>query len=182
MLLQSKQFNEPRQLPVFSRIDVRSGELISFPDHLGSQATVLAFMCNHCPYVKHILESFVNLANQWHSNEFFFVALSANDAEQYPQDGPQEMKLLAQQMQFRFPYLYDQSQELFHSLDIVCTPEFMVVGPEGVVLYHGRYDDTTPGSGQSSHGTDLLHVLEAVKSAQPVPASQPSMGCSVKWK
>ena len=182
MLMQSKQLDGPRQLPVFSRIDVSSGELILFPECLGTKATVLAFMCNHCPYVKHILASFVNLANQWHGEEFFFVALSANDADQYPQDSPEQMKLLAQQMQFRFPYLYDQSQELFRSLDIVCTPEFMVVDPEGSALYHGRYDETTPGSGQDSHGKDLVQVLEAIKSGRQIPVSQPSMGCSVKWK
>lgn len=167
----------------FALLDTVSDKLISLHDVAAPKATVIMFICNHCPYVQHILPELVQVAAKYQEQGVSFVAINANDADKYPQDGPQRMKELAQQMQFTFPYLYDQTQQVARNYHAECTPEFYVYDGNMRLAYHGQFDDARPNNGKPVTGQSLVQALDAVLSGQPVPAEQvPSVGCSIKWR
>ena len=169
--------------PNFALLDTASDALVSLTDVASSKATVIMFISNHCPYVQHILEQLVDVASEYKAKGVNFVAISSNDAMTYPQDGPQQMKALALDYDFPFPYLYDQTQQVARMYEAECTPEFYVYDSKMCLAYHGQFDDSRPNNGKPVTGHDLRTVLDALLSKQPVPQEQvPSVGCSIKWR
>lgn len=167
----------------FALLDTVSDKLVSLGDVASQQATVLMFICNHCPYVQHILPALVQLANKYKPEGVTFVAINSNDANQYPQDGPQHMKELAQSVQLPFPYLYDQTQQVARTYGAECTPEFFVYDGNLNLAYHGQFDDSRPGNGQQATGKDVAAALDALLNGQAVPEQQaPAIGCGIKWR
>ena len=169
--------------PNFNLPDTISGNDVSLKDIQGTKGTVVMFMCNHCPFVIHVIEEIVNVANDYQSKGFGFVAISSNDVENYPEDAPNKMKLFAEQYRFSFPYLYDETQEIAKAYDAACTPDFSVFDKELSCVYRGQLDDARPENGAPNDGADLRGVLDALFEGKEIAADQkPSLGCNIKWK
>ena len=171
------------EAPPFVLPDTVSGKTIRLQDISSDQATVVMFICNHCPYVIHVNDEIVRLANDYIPKGVSFVAISSNDVENYPEDGPEKMKQIAQRLNYPFPYLYDESQNVARAFDAACTPDFYVFDKDLKLAYRGRLDDSRPKSGTLLTGKDLRAALDAILSGQPVAEKQyPSGGCNIKWK
>ncbi|MEO5905405.1 MAG: thioredoxin family protein [Saprospiraceae bacterium] len=171
------------EAPPFSLPDTVSGKTVRLEDIQSDVATVVMFLCNHCPYVIHVNDELVRLANDYIPNGISFVGISSNDAEKYPEDGPGKMNEVAQKLNYPFPYLYDESQNVARAFDAACTPDFYVFDKELTLVYRGRLDDSRPKGGTPLTGRDLRNALDAILSGQPVAEKQyPSGGCNIKWK
>lgn len=169
--------------PDFSLKDVVSGKTLALSQLKSEQATVIMFICNHCPFVKHIRKELVNTANQYIPKGISFVAINANDVEQYPDDSPQNMKKVAEELKFPFPYLYDETQEVAKAYDAACTPDFFVFDRALKCIYRGQFDDSRPGNNLPVTGKDLKFALDCLLKGEAVPPDQkPSIGCNIKWK
>ena len=169
--------------PVFSLPDTISGKTIALDALPPAPATVIMFICNHCPYVKHLEKELVKVANSYQAKGVNLVAICANDIEQYPEDSPEKMQNHAITLGFNFPYLYDASQEVAKAYHAQCTPEFYIFDQNLQCRYHGRFDASSPGNTIPITGEDFIAALDAVLSGKPAPQPQePSMGCNVKWK
>lgn len=169
--------------PDFALLDTVSGRLFSLRDVTGSKATVILFTCNHCPYVLHILDKVVEVAKEYQQKGVGFVAISANDATIQPQDGPDEMRAMAQERGFTFPYLYDQTQQVARTYQAVCTPEFFVFDANKRLAYHGQFDSSRPKSHILVTGQDLTRALDALlQGQQPSQEQHPAVGCGINWK
>ena len=141
------------------------------------------FLCNHCPYVIHVNDELVRLANDYIPKGISFVGISSNDAVKYPEDGPEKMKEVAHKLKYPFPYLYDESQNVARAFDAACTPDFYVFDKDLKLVYRGRLDDSRPKNTNPLTGKDLRNALDAILAGQPVPEKQyPSGGCNIKWK
>jgi thiol-disulfide isomerase/thioredoxin len=146
-------------------------------------ATVIMFICNHCPYVKHVNSELIRIARDFNAKGVRFIAISSNDASQYPEDGPEEMSRTAQRLGYPFPYLYDESQEVARAYDAACTPDLFVYDKDLILIYHGQIDGSRPGNNIPVSGSDLRMALENFFEGKPALADQkPSVGCSIKWK
>lgn len=149
----------------------------------GSKAMVVAFICNHCPYVKLLADRFAELGNDWLAQGIAVVAINSNDADAYPDDSPEAMAAEVELRGYRFPYLHDSSQQVARSYHAACTPDFFVFGPDMKLRYRGRFDSARPGNGEPVTGADLEAAVLAVASgAEPTDPQQPSMGCNIKWR
>lgn len=169
--------------PDFNLPDVVSGEYLSLEEIKGRAATVVMFICNHCPYVIHVNPELVRVANDYLPRGVAFVAISSNDIARYPDDAPAEMRLRAVELNYPFPYLYDETQETAKAYHAVCTPDISVFNANLQCVYRGRLDDSRPGNNLPLTGSDLRNVLDALLNHAPVPEKQyPSIGCSIKWK
>ena len=169
--------------PDFSLPATVSGRSLSLAQIRGTQATIIMFTCNHCPYVKHVQAEIVRLARDYQPRGVGVAAISSNDVAQYPEDGPTEMAHLAGQLGYALPYLYDESQDVARAYDAACTPDFYVFDARLRCVYRGRLDDSTPGNKKAVTGADLRAALDAVLSNQPVSGEQlPSYGCSIKFR
>ncbi|MBD1397791.1 thioredoxin family protein [Pontibacter sp. JH31] len=169
--------------PNFALLDTVSDQLVSLEDVASTKATVIMFLCNHCPYVLHILDELVDTANEYKQRGVSFVGISANDAVSYPQDGPQQMRELAKEKKFPFPYLYDQTQQVARTYQAVCTPEFYVFDRNMRLAYHGQFDDARPKNETPVTGEDLRQALDTLLAGDQVRADQkPGIGCGIKWK
>jgi peroxiredoxin len=169
--------------PTFKLPDTISGKNIDLADIQSNLATVVMFLCNHCPYVKHVNEGLVRLANEYQSKGVSFVAISSNDIEAYPDDSPQRMKEVAAEQGYPFPYLYDEDQSVARAYKAACTPDFYLFDREMKLVYRGQMDGSRPNSAVPVTGEDLRAALDAVIAGKPVSADQrPSLGCSIKWK
>ena len=169
--------------PSFTLPEPLSGQMVSLGDITSDLATVVMFLCNHCPYVIHVNPQVVSLANEYLDRGVNFVAISSNDVENYPEDAPDKMSIVAKVLQFPFPYLYDESQEVAKAYDAACTPDFYVFDSEMRLVYRGRLDGSRPNSGIPLTGSDLRAALDAVLAGKPVAEKQyPSAGCNIKWK
>lgn len=167
----------------FTLKDVTTDSAQSLMDLVGSNGTLVMFICNHCPFVKHINSELVRLAKDYLPKGFGFIAISSNDIEKYPQDGPKHMKSNAQEQGFIFPYLYDESQAVAKAYDAACTPDFYVFDKSLKLVYRGQLDDSRPGNSIPVTGRDLRAVFDALLSKTPIPKDQkPSIGCNIKWK
>ncbi|TPE42908.1 thioredoxin family protein [Pontibacter mangrovi] len=183
MAQQSRQLTLGAKAQNFALLDMITGNLVSLEEAASPKATVIMFICNHCPYVEHILPALVEIARTYQARGVSFIAINANDASQYPQDGPDHMKELAKQMQFPFPYLYDQTQQVARTYQAACTPEFFVYDGGLRLCYHGQFDSSRPKNDIAVTGEDLRHALDALLAGRPVPAQQrPGIGCSIKWR
>jgi peroxiredoxin len=168
--------------PEFTLPDA-SGTMHSLSQHAGSPALLVAFICNHCPYVQHILERFASFANEYQSRGLDTIAISSNDVKAYPQDGPAEMARMAKKHGFKFPYLYDESQAVALAYQAICTPDLFLFDRDRRLVYRGQFDGSRPGNKVPVTGADLRAAVEAVLKGAPVAAEQvPSAGCSIKWK
>ncbi len=171
------------QAPDFKLPDTVSGKNISLADVKSSLATVIMFLCNHCPYVIHINEELVRLAKEYQDMGVAFVAISSNDVENYPADSPDKMTTHAKEVGYSFPYLYDESQAVAKAYDAACTPDFYVFNGEMNLVYRGRLDASRPNSGTPLTGEDLRAAIDSVLVNRPVnPVQYPSAGCNIKWK
>lgn len=171
------------EAPLFSLPDVTSGQRLSLLELKGEHATVIAFICNHCPFVKHINHQLIELAKDYQNKGVSVIAISSNDAQQYPEDGPEAMKEVAIQLGYPFPYLYDETQEVAKAFSAACTPDFFVFNADLKLAYRGQLDDSRPGNDIPVTGIDMRNALDNLISGTPVSESQkPSIGCNIKWK
>lgn|SRR4030095_12410543 len=169
--------------PQFNLPDTVTGKYFSLIDLKGKVATVIMFICNHCPFVKHVNQELVKLANDYNKRGIGFAAISANDIAGYPDDSPLLMKQVAIQLNYPFPYLYDETQEVAKAYDAACTPDFFVFGKDLKLVYRGQLDDSRPGNSIPVNGKDIRNALDCLISGQPVPEEQkPGIGCNIKWK
>lgn len=169
--------------PDFSLPDTISGKTLTLADLKSDKATVIMFLCNHCPYVIHINEGLVQLAKTYQAKGVSFIAISSNDAVKYPMDAPDKMTTHAKEVGYTFPYLYDESQEVAKAYDAACTPDFYLFDGDLKLAYRGQLDGSRPNSGIPVTGQDLSAAIEAVLNHQPVESLQrPSAGCNIKWK
>jgi len=183
MKLESSQIKLGEKAPDFSLLDASTNNLYSLADIQGEKGTVIMFICNHCPFVKHVADELVRLANDYRVLGFGFVAISSNDAKQFPADGLEHMWLFARKYHFTFPYLYDESQRVAKKYEAVCTPDFYVYNASAELVYHGQLDDSRPQNGIAVNGRSVREVLDALFNSRPIPQLQkPSVGCSIKWK
>jgi thiol-disulfide isomerase/thioredoxin len=169
--------------PNFELLDVVSGSLVRLEQQLPPIATVVMFICNHCPFVRYIQPELVRLSREYMTKGIRFLAISANDAQQYPEDGPEHMLEVAQELCYPFPYLYDETQETARAYEAACTPDFFVYDRHLKLVYRGQMDDARPGNDQPLNGKDLRAALDALLNNKPVsPMQKPSLGCNIKWK
>jgi peroxiredoxin len=169
--------------PLFALRDTVSGRTVALEDFASSAALLIAFICNHCPFVKHILDGFVACARDFGERGAAVVAISSNDVESYPEDAPAEMSRIARLKGFTFPYLYDESQQVAKAYQAVCTPDFFLFDRDRHLVYRGQFDGSRPGNGIPVTGSDLRAAAEALLRGLAVPTRQtPSVGCSIKWK
>lgn len=155
----------------------------SLQDHKSEKATVIVFICNHCPYVLHIIDKLAELAHKYKEKGVSFIAINPNDVENYPQDRPEKMVEMAKEKDFVFPYLYDETQEVAKAYDAACTPDFNVFDSDMRCVYRGQFDESRPGNSKLVTGKDLIHALDLLLEGKDVPEDQiPSSGCSIKWK
>lgn len=169
--------------PDFSLPDTVSGKLLSLADVRGDKATVVMFICNHCPYVKHVNKQLVSLANDYTSRGIAFVAISSNDVVNYPQDAPELMKETALVEGYPFPYLYDETQEVAKAYHAACTPDFSIFDKDLLCVYRGQLDDSRPKNDSVADGKDIRAALDNILTGMPVSEQQiPSLGCNIKWK
>lgn len=183
MAMQSTMLAPGTAAPPFGLPDTASGKTVALEDFAASRALLVAFICNHCPYVKHISDGFVAFAREYAPRGLAVVAISSNDATRYPADSPSEMAKLAREKNFPFPYLYDESQDVARAYDAVCTPDFFLFDSNRRLVYRGQFDGSRPGGPQPVTGADMRAAADAVLTGKPVPEIQlPSVGCSIKWR
>lgn len=171
------------QAPDFALPDTVSGQTFSLQSAKGAKGVLVMFICNHCPYVKHVRPELVALGKKYKALGIQIFAISANDAKNYPADAPDKMKAIAQEWGFPFPYLYDESQSVAKAYQAVCTPDFFLFDSNFRCAYRGRLDGSTPGNGLPVTGEDMYAALDCLLNNQPISEDQsPSVGCSIKWK
>lgn len=169
--------------PDFSLPDTVSGKTLSLGELKSEIATVVMFICNHCPYVKHVNKALVDLANNYIPKGISFIAISSNDVVKYPDDAPHLMKIHAEIEGYPFPYLYDETQEVAKSYFAACTPDFSIFDKDLKCVYRGQLDDSRPGNNLPVTGKDIRQALDAIIENRPVNTAQrPSIGCNIKWK
>ena len=169
--------------PNFSLLDVTSNSTLSLFESKGSIATVIMFICNHCPYVKHVNPTISKLAKDYNSDEIKFIAISSNDVVNYPDDSPEKMKINAIDNDFNFPYLYDETQDVAKSYDAACTPDFYLYDSNLELVYRGQLDDSRPGNDIESYGSDMKNAIQClIDGIENKELQKPSIGCNIKWK
>ena len=172
------------EAPSFTLLDVSSEAMVNSEEMFANGPTVVVFMCNHCPFVVHILEAFVAFAAECRDRGVNVVAISSNDVVNYPQDDVHLMKDLAETHGFTFPYLYDSTQDVARAYDAACTPDFSVFDANRICVYRGQFDGARPGNDVPVTGEDLRRVVDLLLQGRPVPAEgqRPSIGCNIKWR
>ena len=169
--------------PGFTLPDVVSGNNLTLSSLQGAEATVIMFICNHCPYVKHINTELVRLANDYNTKGVTFVAISSNDIVAEPADSPEQMKKVATDLKYPFPYLFDETQQVAKDYDAACTPDFFIFDKNLKLAYRGQLDDSRPSNNILLSGKDMREALDALLAGKSVsPRQRPSIGCNIKWK
>ena len=169
--------------PQFSLLDTVSDEFKTLAQVQGKHGTVVVFICNHCPFVIHINEALVDIANEYQKKGIKFVAISSNDVEHYPQDDPKQMKVQAEKLNYPFPCLYDETQAIAKAYDAACTPDFFLFDEKLKLVYRGQMDDSRPGNDFPIDGADLKNAMDCLLQNTPNTRKQkPSIGCNIKWK
>jgi peroxiredoxin len=165
------------------RLPDTDGRIVSLADFTPAQALIVLFICNHCPYVKHIRSALADLGREYQKRGAATVAVSSNDVKNYPDDSPEKMRQEARAAGYVFPYLYDESQSVARAYHAACTPDIFLFDKERKLAYRGQFDDSRPGNGRPVSGRDLRAALDAVLQGRPAPEPQtPSVGCNIKWK
>jgi len=171
------------QAPDFALREPRTGRTIRLADFTDRDALLVMFICHHCPYVQHLRHGLADFGRDYEGSRLGIVAISSNDVASYPTDGPEQMAVDAEELDYRFPYLYDESQEVARAYGAVCTPDFFLFDAERALVYQGRFDETRPNLPGRVTGSDLRAAVDAVLTGERVRGDQhPSMGCSIKWK
>ena len=167
----------------FELTDTISGQKKKLSSLKGDRATVIYFICNHCPFVLHTIEELVDIAKVYDDFGFSFIAISSNDVVKYPEDSPENMKKFASKNDFQFPYLYDETQEVAKAYEAACTPDIFVFDKDLLLVYRGQLDDSRPGNGIPVTGKDLRRAVQNMLDGRPIdPLQKPSIGCNIKWK
>ena len=178
----SKMLTLGTPAPNFSLPDIE-GNIVSLADFEESPALLVIFMCNHCPFVKHVLSDLVRLAREYQAKGVAVVGINSNDVANYPEDSPEMMAKLVEEAGFTFPYLYDETQEVAKAYQASCTPDFFLFDKESKLAYRGQMDDSRPGNNIPITGLDLIKAMNAVPAGREVSTEQkPSIGCNIKWK
>jgi thiol-disulfide isomerase/thioredoxin len=171
------------KMPGFSLKDAVTGKTVTDRTAAGSKATLVMFICNHCPFVKHVMDELGRVGGDYISKGVGVVAINSNDVSSYPQDAPENMKKLALSEGWRFPFLFDDTQEIAKAFKAACTPDFFLFDADGKLAYRGQLDDSRPGNNEPVTGKDLRAALDAVVSGKPAARVQkPSIGCNIKWR
>jgi len=182
-LTPSKMIPLGTKAPDFEIPDAITDQLFTLDDLKPEKALVVMFLCNHCPYVKHVREEIVRISNDYQKEGIAFVAISSNDIEQYPEDAPDKMKEEALTWNYTFPYLFDESQSVARAYDAACTPDFYIFDKNLELVYRGQLDDSRPGNEKPLTGKDMREALDSILVGNPVNEHQiPSAGCNIKWK
>lgn len=171
------------QAPDFQLPDVVSGQTISLSTFADKKALLVMFICRHCPFVKHVKEELAQLGKDYINKGLGIVAISTNDAKNYPDDAPELLKAMAIELDFNFPFCYDESQETAKAYTAACTPDFFLFDAKQQLVYRGQLDESRPSNGKPVTGADLRAAIDAVLADKPVAGEQkPSIGCNIKWK
>jgi peroxiredoxin len=169
--------------PAFSLPDARSGKTVSLSDFSDAEALLVMFICNHCPFVRHVSGQLAALGRDYEGSGLAIVAINANDLASHPEDGPGPMKAEAERLGYRFPYLFDDSQEVAKAYGAACTPDFFLYDRDRKLAYRGQLDGSRPGNGVPVTGRDLRAACDALLAGKAPPADQrPSLGCNIKWR
>ena len=169
--------------PSFSLPNVCTNQSIDLQTVDIHKGCLIAFVCNHCPYVIHLLDPLVRMSNEWVKKGIKVFLISSNDADKYPDDSPVKMRELAQKKQFQFPYLYDEDQSVALAYRAACTPDFFLFDSKLSLFYRGQFDNSRPGNQNEATGTELSSAVDSLLLNQPAPKVQkPSLGCNLKWK
>ena len=169
--------------PDFALPDVVRGKQITTQAAKGPKGLLVMFICRHCPFVKHLEKALAQLGRDYAEKEIGIVAISSNDAENYPDDAPESLAEQARDLGFTFPYLYDETQDVARAYDATCTPDFFLFDNSLKLVYRGQFDDSRPGNGIPIKGKDLHGAIDALLAGKPISSEQrPSIGCNIKWK
>jgi peroxiredoxin len=169
--------------PDFELPNVTTGQLVSLSKFVGAKALLVMFMCEHCPFVKHVQDELARLGHDYVPQGVGIVAISANDVSNYPQDAPEHLKAMAQHLNLNYPILYDETQTVAKSYQAACTPDFFLFDADHRLIYRGQLDDSRPGNDKPVTGKDLRAAIDAALAGAPMIADQkPSIGCNIKWK
>lgn len=169
--------------PMFRFQDTNSNNIIEFNDVKGLKGTLIMIICNHCPFVHHVIPEIIMISNDYRVQGLGIVAFSSNDITKYPQDRPELMTEFAFENRFEFPYLFDENQEIAKYLDAACTPEFYLFDSNDRLVYRGQLDDSRPSNGIPSSGSDLRNAIDGIIYNRTIsPIQKPSLGCNIKWK
>lgn len=170
------------QAPDFALPDT-NGKIVRLADFEGAKALLVIFLCNHCPYVKHIAGQLARITKEYMDRGVAVVGINSNDVSAYPEDSPEKMQEEVALRDYRFPYLYDETQEAAKAYRAACTPDFFLFDADRKLVYRGQLDDSRPSNGLPVTGKDLTAAVDAVLAGKPIPAEQkPSLGCNIKWK
>ena len=169
--------------PAFSMRDVVTGRTYSLDSFEGKSGLLVMFICRHCPYVKHVEQELARIGRDYADSALAIVAISSNDPVSYPDDAPDRLKDMAQRLGFRYPFCFDDTQEVAKAYRAACTPDFFLFDARRRLAYRGQLDDSRPGNHKPVTGRDLRAAVDSVLAGKPVDADQkPSIGCSIKWK
>lgn len=168
--------------PEFNLPDIQD-KSVSLSDFKDARALLVIFMCNHCPFVKHVIDELVKLIKQYQQKGVAVVGINSNDVESFPDDRPEMMAKVAKEKRFTFPYLYDETQNVAKAYMAACTPDFFLLDKDRKLVYRGQMDDSRPGNDIAVTGKDLKAAMDAVLEGKEVSSEQkPSMGCNIKWQ
>ena len=171
------------QAPDFSLPEVVTGRMVSLKDFSDKKAFLVLFICRHCPYVQHVKQGLASLGRDYANKEIAIVAMSSNDAKNYPEDTPDKLKEMAKELKFTFPFCYDETQETAKAYLAACTPDFFLFDQNRRLVYRGQFDDSRPGNNKPVTGKDLREAIDNVLAGRKVnPDQKPSIGCNIKWK
>ncbi|MNJ98148.1 thiol-disulfide oxidoreductase [compost metagenome] len=169
--------------PSFWLKDTNSNNHYSFSNLKGDKGTLVMFICNHCPFVLHVMDEIIMITNDYRVQGIGIIAISSNDPKRYPQDGPDKMAQFAFDNKIDFPYLFDNTQEVAKAYDAACTPDFYLFDSQDKLVYRGQLDDSRPGNNIPLSGSDLRTAIDGVLYNRSIPQNQkPSLGCNIKWK
>lgn len=169
--------------PNFNLLDVSTHSYKNYEDIAGDKGTIIMFICNHCPFVHHVIDEIIKISSDYKVQGIGIVAISSNDIVNYPQDNPEKMYEFAFENKFDFPYLYDETQEVAKSYDAACTPDFYLFDTNKTLVYHGQMDDSRPSNGNVLSGSDLRNAIDGLLYNRKInPVQKPSIGCGIKWK
>lgn len=170
--------------PDFELYDTVSGNYKTLTELKSDTGTLVMFICNHCPYVKHVNPELVRVANDYKDKGIAFIAINSNDVKSHPEDAPDKMKKVAKEQGYPFPYLFDETQEVAKAYKAACTPDFFLFDGDLKLVYSGRLDASSPGNNKPLNGNELRHALDKLLQGETIPEEEqiPSMGCNIKWK
>ena len=169
--------------PDFQLPDVVSGRPTSLAEFHGKDALLVMFICRHCPFVKHVQDELARIGKDYAGESVGIIAISSNDAQEYPDDAPHSLREMTTELDFTFPYCFDETQDVARAYDAACTPDFYLFDKNRRLVYRGQLDDSRPGNNTPVTGKDLRTAIDAVLQGSPVSANQkPSIGCNIKWR